>query len=348
MFYKIIKSRIFITLVLLVLIFLTIWFWPAKVKEYDNGVTFSAKYARELGLEPEPLLDSIINDLKIKKIRLVAYWDEIEQLQNEYDFSDLDWQIEKAEENDLEVILTLGRRVPRWPECHTPSWYDKIGPEDKKEELLTYTRDIINRYKEYDSIKIWQVENEPFLTVYVPEICGYEVDKITYDRQIQLVRELDDVNRPILTTDSGNLGLWASAYKRGDMFGSTFYVYLANETIGGFRTVINHNFYNFKRLLMTVMFGKKPVYLIETSMEPWLVNSIPDSSIEEQLEFMNVERLRDVIDFSSKIRFDEQYLWGVEWWYYLEEKGHPEILNFIREEVFNVPVKTEEVEESNE
>lgn len=317
------------------LIFFVIWFWPAKVKDYDNGVTFSAKYARELGVDPEKVFDSIVNELGVKKIRLVAYWDDIEKVQNKYDFSDLDWQLEKAKENNMDVIFTLGRRVPRWPECHTPKWYSKIGPEDQKEELLVYMKDVVNRYKDHDVIKIWQVENEPFLTVYVPEICGSTVDKDFYDREIELVRSLDDRDRPILTTDSGNLGLWASAYKRGDLFGSTFYVYLANETIGGFRTIVNHNFYNFKKFLMSLIFGDKPVYLIETSMEPWLTESIPETPIDEQLEFMNVDRLKEVIDMSSKIRFDEQYLWGVEWWYYLREQGYPEIWNFLDKELFD-------------
>ena len=113
MFWKIIKSRIFITLVFFVVLFLLVWFWPVKVKEYDNGVTFSAKYASYLGLEPESVFDSIINELGVEKVRLVAYWDDIEVIQNKYDFSELDWQLEKAQENDLDVIFTLGRRVPR-------------------------------------------------------------------------------------------------------------------------------------------------------------------------------------------------------------------------------------------
>lgn len=335
MFFKIIKSRIFITLAFFILIFIVGWNWPSKVSEYDYGSTFSAKYARELGIDPEKTFDAMTDELGIKKVRLIAYWDDIESIQGQYDFSDLDWQMKKAEEKDLEVILTVGRRVPRWPECHTPKWAQEQDWTQKKESLLIYMKEVINRYKDYDSLKIWQIENEPFLTVYVPEICGSELDKKLLDREIELVRQLDDRNRPVLTTDSGNLGTWSGAYKRGDIFGSTFYVYLSNETIGGFRTIANHNFYKAKSLLFSLIHGSRPTYLIEVSMEPWLTNSIPESTIEEQLEFMNIERLGEIIEMSAKTNFDEQYLWGVEWWYYLRVNGYPEIWDYLKIKLFN-------------
>jgi len=43
----------------------------------------------------------------------------------------------------------------------------------------------------------------------------------------------------------------------------------------------------------------------------------------------------------AKTNFDEQYLWGVEWWYYLREKGHPEIWNFLDDRIFNGVSKVE-------
>ena len=342
MFKRLLKSRIFISIVFIFLVGATIWFWPSKIKDYDNGVTFSSKYAIELGLDPKDVFDAMTDELGIKKVRLVAYWDEIEGVQDSYDFSDLDWQMEKAQEKNLDVIFTLGRRVPRWPECHTPDWVYKITEQQMQEEFLVYMKEVVNRYKEYDVIKIWQVENEPFLTVYVPEKCGTDVDKDFFEREIELVRSLDEKNRPILTTDSGNLGLWSNSYKRGDLFGSTFYVYLANETVGGFKTIVNHNFYNAKRVLMTMLHGKKPVYLIETSMEPWLTKPIPEVPIEEQLVYMNIERLSETIESASKVRFDEQYLWGVEWWYYLRENGHPEIWDFLKKELFSGEISSDD------
>jgi len=55
-------------------------------------------------------------------LRLVAYWQKIEPEQGKYSFEDLDWQIKEAEKRDIEVILVIGRKVSRWPECHIPEW----------------------------------------------------------------------------------------------------------------------------------------------------------------------------------------------------------------------------------
>ncbi len=326
---KFIKSKIFIGFISFLIIILIAWFWPSKQTQYDFGVTFSSKYSKELGLDSKKVFDSITDELGIKKIRLVAYWDEIEKVKDQYNFDDLDWQLEKALQKDLEVILTVGRRVPRWPECHIPDWAKELSWEEEKKELLIYIEEVVNRYKDNSAIKIWQVENEPFLTVYVPEICGHETDKEFFDQEIKLVKEIDP-SRPILTTDSGNLGLWLSAYKRGDLFGSTFYVYLANESFEDIKTFVNHNFYKFKRLISGLIYDKKPVYLIEVSMEPWLVRSIPETPIDRQLQSMNVERIAEILERSTKTNFDEQYLWGVEWWYYLRENDHPEIWNYLK------------------
>lgn len=333
MFKKILKSKIFIAFILLVAIYLVGWFWPAKPSVYDYGVTFSSKYVRQLSLDPQKVFDAMTDDLGVKKVRLVAYWDEIERDQDKYDFSDLDWQLQKAKEKDLEVILSLGRRVPRWPECHIPGWARTLEWKNQKEELLIVVRDIVNRYKDNPAIKIWQVENEPFLTAYVPELCGSSLDKVFFEREIALVKTLDP-SRPVLTTDSGNVGLWAGAYKRGDMFGSTFYVYLNNPKTGEVRTIVNQNFYKFKRFISQTLYGKKPTYLIEVSLEPWLNDAIERTPIEIQIAGMGIDRIKEILKVAAKTNFDEQYLWGVEWWYSLKEKGYPEIWDFMKKEVW--------------
>ncbi len=333
-FKRIIKSRKFILTVVFLILFTVAVNWPSEMTKYDYGVTFSAKYARELNLDPVKTFDAIINDLDIKKIRLVAYWDEIEKVKDVYDFTSLDWQIKKAEENDLHIILAIGRRVPRWPECHFPEWVYGKSWENQQDELIDYIREVVNRYKDSKAVVYWQIENEPFLTAYVPEICGAELDKNFLDEEIALVRRLDK-SRRIITTDSGNLGTWLGAYKRGHIFGSTFYVYLANPRLGEIKTLINHNYYKFKRLVAMLFYGYKPTFLIEVSMEPWLVKSVIETPIDEQLKAMNIERIDEIIKISSKTNFDDQYLWGAEWWYYLKQNGHPEIWDYLKERLFS-------------
>jgi hypothetical protein len=38
---------------------------------------------------------------------------------------------------------------------------------------------------------------------------------------------------------------------------------------------------------------------------------------------MNPTRLRDNLTFARKIGVSEVYVWGIEWWYWLKERGRP-------------------------
>ena len=40
---------------------------------------------------------------------------------------------------------------------------------------------------------------------------------------------------------------------------------------------------------------------------------------------MDIEKFKEIISYARKTSFETQYLWGIEWWYYLKEKHeHPE------------------------
>lgn len=331
---KILKSKIFWIFFIFLISILILWNWPSIPSTYEYGVTYSAKYARELSLDPKDTLKNIVDELNLKKIRLVAYWDEIESQKNVYDFSDLDWQMNFAEENNLEIVLAIGKRVPRYPECHVPEWAKSESIENQQNRLLDYIGKVVSRYKNYESLKIWQVENEPFLTVYVPEFCGSELDVNFFDKEIELVRRLDP-DRKILTTDSGNLGKWLGAYKRGDIFGSTFYIYLTDSNLGQIKSFLNYNIYKFKRFISEIFYGKKEVWLAEVSLEPWLTKPIREYDIEETFEYMNIERIDEILDKSAKTNFEEIYLWGAEWWYYLKLMGYPDIWNHLKNKINN-------------
>ncbi len=81
------------------------------------GTTFISDYAQSFGLDPKDTLNAILGDLKVKQIRLVSYWDQIEPTPGKYDFSNLDWQFAMANQYGAKVSLAIGLRQPRWPEC---------------------------------------------------------------------------------------------------------------------------------------------------------------------------------------------------------------------------------------
>ena len=289
---------------------------------YTYGVSFSKLRADELHLDWKETYEAILNDLGVRHFRLVAHWPMIEPEQGIYDFEALDYQMDLAREYDADIILAIGRRTPSWPECHTPEWAKELSPKEQNEALLETLETVVLRYKDHEALLYWQVENEPFLTMFAYEHCG-DLDTDFLDEEIALVKTLDP-GRQILITDSGNLGTWTGAYTRGDIFGTSIYRYLWNPDIGPFKSILPSSFYRAKGNVLALLYGKKEIIAIEISAEPWLLTPIVEAPISLQLSMMNEERFADIIAFSQDTYFARQYFWGAEWWYSMKNSGRPE------------------------
>lgn len=283
------------------------------------GVSFNTPYAQELGLDSREVYLAILDELGVRHLRLAAHWNMVEPQKDTFDFTELDFQLAEAEKRGAEVIFGVGRRLPRWPECHVPSWAKDLAWEEQKEEIRSYIKEVVERYKNYPSIAYWQVENEPYLGVFASEHCG-ELDEAFFKEEIELVRSLDGT-RPILVTDSGNLGTWQGAYRAGDAFGTSVYVYFWNPEFGQFKTVLPPAFYRAKENVMELFYGEKKTFLIELSAEPWLLEPVTNVPLSTQYSRMDVEKFEEILAYAKKTRFDTQYLWGAEWWYWLHKQG---------------------------
>ena len=285
------------------------------------GVTFSAKFSRELGLNPKENLRAILDDLKVDRIRLVAYWDDIGQEKNTFDFSDLDWQINEAQKRNVRIILAIGMKVPRWPECHMPSWAKTLSMEEREKEFKLYLAEIIKRYKNNKAIKIWQVENEPFLRF---GECP-ERENNFIKNEISLVKSIDK-SRPILITDGGEFGRWPKAVKEGDIFGTTMYRRIYSKYFGRVNYHLPPEFFILKEKATRFLINdhNKKFIVIELAAEPWMAKQIYETQLKEQLKSFDLDFFKDTIEYAKLTGFDEYYLWGAEWWYYMKVSGHPE------------------------
>ena len=312
---------VFIILVLVLLV--AVLSYKPKPDTVTYGMSFNVMYAKELGLDWQEVYDAFIDDLQIRHLRLAAHWPMVEPEKGQYNFAELDYQIMRAEEVGAEVVFAVGRRLPRWPECHIPRWTDELTKEEKSEALLQYISKVIERYRDSSAIIVWQVENEPFLELFAFEHCG-SLDTELFYAEIELVRELDP-SRPILITDSGNLGTWHRPYRAGDAFGTSVYIHFWTPELGQFRTILPPWFYRLKDNAMQLVFGRKDTVLIELSTEPWLTAPIVETPIEVQFSRMNLEMIQDIMSYAEKTRYEKQYLWGGEWWYWLKLQGYPEI-----------------------
>lgn len=325
-YIKKIAKYIIVAIVSLLLILGVLMFFLAQKPVPESityGMSFNTPYAQELGLDWKETYDAILDDLGVRHLRLAAHWTMVEPAPDQYNFEELDYQIARAEEVGATVVLAVGRRLPRWPECYTPNWVSELTPEEQDAQLLSYFETVINRYKESSAVTIWQVENEPFLRVFAFEHCG-ELDTDLLDKEIALAKELDGT-RPILITDSGNLGTWAGAFSRGDMFGTSVYVHFWNPELGQFRTFLPPWFYRVKENALKLVYGDKPTLLIELSIEPWLIEPIVEVPLETQFTRMNLQKFEDILEYANETRYDKQYLWGAEWWYWLHVNGRSEM-----------------------
>lgn len=325
---KIIKNIFFVLIIVIFILFVFSRGHVYDKRELEYGVTFSKKQAENLGLDWKRMYIDILDDLKVKKLRLPAYWDEIDAANGEYEWKDLDWQINEAgRKRGVAIILAVGGRLPRWPECHFPEWAENISKEAREEKILNYIKAVIERYKNEKGIIAWQIENEPFLLGFGE--CP-KMDKKFLDKEVALARELD--SRPIVITDSGELSTWIPAARRADIFGTTMYRDTYSAHLKRYiHYPISPEFFKFKKNVARLFARPKKWIVIELQAEPWTSIPYQNATKEERDKTMNLEKFKEILEFSRLTGFREFYLWGVEWWYWERvAQNNPEVWDEAR------------------
>ncbi len=310
-------KKIMFGLLFLFILFFSLLF-VGSVPQADKiawGVNFSQKHSQSLGLDWKENYLALLDDLKVKNIKLAAHWDLIHPQENQFNFQDLDWQVEKAEEKGVKLVLAIGMKTPRWPECHIPEWAKNKSKQEQQKEILKMLENIILRYKDSPTIKYWQVENEPFFPF---GDCPW-VDKDFLKKEIDLVKSLDKKDR-VLISDSGEGSFWIQAAIFGDIVGTTIYKKAWFRQLGFYiHYPFPPIFYARKAQIINKLFDKE-VICVELQAEPWGPSLLYDSPLEEQEKTMNLEQFKANIEFAKKTGLKEFYLWGSEWWYWMKEK----------------------------
>lgn len=316
------KVLLFVIIVLMVVAALLFGFEPPEAEKITWGVNFSQKHAKDLGLNWQETYLALLDDLKTKNIKLLTHWDLLESAKDQYHFDDLDWQVAETEKRDAKIILVIGMKTGRWPECHIPSWAQNLTKGEQQKEILELVENIVLRYRDSRAIKTWQAENEPFFPF---GVCPWS-DKGFVKKEIELIKSLDGQERRVLVTDSGELSSWIRPAKLGDIVGTTMYRRVWSKELKAYITFpLPPTFYWLKAKFIERVFGKD-VIVVELQAEPWGQKLLYGSPLEEQEKTMNLKQFRKNIEFAKKTGFDEFYLWGAEWWHWLKEKqNHPEI-----------------------
>ena len=291
---------------------------PARETEF--GVTFSRQQAEGFALDWKETYKDMLDELGVKRLRLSAYWKDIEPEKGEYNFEVLDWQIEEAKKREANILLAIGRKLPRWPECHIPDWAQELDREAQNNAVLDMLETVVARYKNEQSIWAWQVENEPLFPF---GICPPQ-DREFFEKEVVFVRQLDST-RPIVTTDSGEVSFWLMAGSQGDIFGTTMYRIVKGRGIGFYSyDFLPSVFYRKKAAwLQRLLPNVRDVIVVELQAEPWTAGiPVNIDTVDRQFRRFSLERFQNHIQYARDVGYSQTYLWGVEWWYWLKQEAN--------------------------
>jgi len=117
-----------------------------------------------------------------------------------------------------------------------------------------------------------------------------------------------------------------------DIFGTTLYRVVQNPWLGPLQYPLRPWLYQVKSDLVRRFFAPKnqKTIIAELQAEPWATQPLTELTIEEQTSRFKLDQLQGAVSFAHKTGFSEAYLWGVEWWYYMSNLGHPEYLKFAK------------------
>jgi hypothetical protein len=291
------------------------WYiWSERNQPLELGTSFVADYAESLGLNPHQTFLAILNDLKVKNIRLVSYWSDIEPQPGIYDFSELDWEMQQAESHDVSVSLAIGLRQPRWPECHEPSWVGLEPVSTWEPQLLQFMTRVINRYKDNPALSSYQLENEYFLSSF--GTCGND-SRQRLITEANLVQNLDPKHTLIISRSQNAIG-WPIGQPQPDEYGISIYRRVWTPV---FNRYIEYPYpawyYAFLAGIEKIWSGKDMI-IHELQAEPWPPNreTIPQSTLSEQNKSFNAQTLKSTVAFGEATGMKSIYLWGSEYWYY--------------------------------
>ena len=321
-----VKKHILLFILVDIIIVLVVFYVALRAisfKKYpvDYGISFNINHAKSLDLDWKETYLAMLDDLQPKYIRISATWSDAEGVRDLFDSTNVDWMMLEAGKRKTRVILAIGQKAPRWPECHVPDWTNDLEQEEYRQELKNYVRYVVERYRNHPALDIWQVENEPFINFRFGD-CEHFDEGVVKD-EIELVQSLDSQHK-VLTTDSGELSTWRKAIGAGDIFGTT--VYRIVMTPNGFYWNYDWLPAGFYKLKYKFWFpGDKPFIVSELQAEPWFTGEgAVYTPVEVQEKSMDPERLQKHFDFVERMGVSRAYLWGVEWWYFMKEVNDDE------------------------
>lgn len=295
--------------------------WGMSIQRYpvEYGVSFTKNYATDLGFDWKKTYTDILTELKPAYVRLGVEWNSVEGTQGTFYFDEIDYLMNEAAKHNVKVLLAIGQKVPRWPECYYPRWYHELNAEQKTAATFAYLETTVNHFKDHPALELWQVENEPYISFDFGECDSFNRDIVT--DEIALVKKIDPLHKTI-TTDSGETSFWYDSIMAADIFGTTMYRAVTGPL--GLRFYYNWlppGFFKARAYWQGRTYSD--FYISELQGEPWFAGTNAlETPIQEQEQTMSPKRLRANMDVAERVGASRVYLWGAEWWYFMKEKNN--------------------------
>lgn len=285
------------------------------------GFTFSSVYAESLGLSAQETLKASLDAFAPAFVRLPVYWERVEPEDGVYIWDEVDAQVSAIVQAGAQVHLAVGAKVPRWPECYIPSWVSVQDRSVYERTVREYLARVVERYAPV--VDVWQVENEPFFTfgncpAFHPSF---------FKEEIALVRA-QDPSAEIQVTVSGEQQMWTSVFSLADRVGVSLYRRVKSDTFGYTTFPVSPTWYILMRL---PLFHMRTAVISELQMEPWFVHGPLEFSFDEAAQLFTPKQALQHLAFARATGFSEVSFWGVEWWYYLQQHGYPELWDTMRD-----------------
>ncbi len=280
----------------------------------QQGVSFSPDYAQSLGLNPEKTMKAL-TVIGVKQFRLNSYWSDMEPSPGVYNFSTLDWEIKDAEAAHAKVILVVGLRQPRWPECYMPSWATNESESVWQPQLENFMSAVINRYKNSPSLQYYQLENEYFLQGF--GICT-NFSRSRLVSEYSLIKKLDPYH-PVIVGRSNNAIGFPVGKPQPDLYSISIYkrVWDAGVTHRYLEYPYPAWYYAYIAGVQKI-FTDRDMIVGELQAEAWAPNgkTITQISLAEQNKSLDATRLNARFGFAKATGMRDIVMWGSEYWYY--------------------------------
>jgi hypothetical protein len=170
------------------------------------GVSFRPRQVEDLGLDGPRTFEMLLS-YPIDVVRLGAYWDRIEREPGACDHSELDWQVDAAEQAGKNVIICVGAvKTFGYPEFFVPSHHLPVPlPEGALVEPSTHpdllaaaqaeVARVADRYRNRASVIAWQVEHEAVDPLGIEH--SWRLSTSFVQAEVDAVRDAD-ATRPIM------------------------------------------------------------------------------------------------------------------------------------------------------